>query len=105
MSWPKVLDVPASTEPTMNRNMQDQKQLLADQQHRPPCRHGDHDYLGDRICVDTRVMVSGSCPKLPIMCGNATFTTVASIAARKVPIMTDPATSHLPEVRYSPLAV
>ena len=44
--------------------------------------------------VDTHVMVSRSCRKLPIMCGMATFTTVASITERKVPIITDPATSH-----------
>jgi len=49
--------------------------------------------------VETHVMVRRSWPKLPIMCGIATLTTVASITDRKVPIITEPATSHLPEVR------
>ena len=41
-------------------------------------------------------MVSRSWPKLPIMCGIATLTTVASMTDRKVPIITEAATSHLP---------
>ena len=42
------------------------------------------------------MIVSRSWPKLPIMCGIATLTTVASMTERKVPIITEAATSHLP---------
>ena len=51
--------------------------------------------------VETQVMVKRSWPKLPIMCGIATFTTVASITERKVPSMTELATSHFPVVEAS----
>src|SRR5579862_5672024 len=46
--------------------------------------------------VETQVMVSRSSPKLPIMCGIATLTTVASMTDRNVPSMTEAAINHLP---------
>src|SRR5262249_23615981 len=55
MSWLYVFEVPASTEPTINRNMETRNSCFAGEQHRPPRCHGYHDELGNRVsCVNPR---------------------------------------------------
>src|SRR6266704_174157 len=69
--------------------------LLAPEAGRQPGDERHDEHVGQHVAVTTHVISSIVTPNVPLICGRATLTILASRAAMIVPVMTVPAMTHL----------